>query len=108
LGLTAVLVAVAAVCEIPAASPRPIGLAKRSALGMRAQADHATHLDRRNDPPGFQIELVRGIAKQLGVGLDVVFVILSAWAIVQPVPLLATPAERQEKRGGGVSAAREG
>jgi polar amino acid transport system substrate-binding protein len=76
LSLTAVLLAVAAVCEIPAGSPRPLGsIEMRGMVSLCAHPNALPFASRRGDPPGFQIELARAIAKQLGVGLDIAWIV---------------------------------
>jgi polar amino acid transport system substrate-binding protein len=76
LGLAAVLLAVAAVCEIPAASPRPLGsIEMRGVVSLCAHPNALPFASRRDDPPGFQIELAHAIAKQLGVDLDVAWIV---------------------------------
>jgi polar amino acid transport system substrate-binding protein len=74
--LAAILLAVATVCAIPAASTRPLGsIEARGVISLCAHPNALPFASRKDDPPGFQIELARAIAGQLGVALDVAWVV---------------------------------
>ena len=74
-GLAALLL-VAAVCAIPGAWTRPLGsIETRGVISVCAHPNALPFASRRDDPPGFQIELARAIAGQLGVALDIAWVV---------------------------------
>ena len=75
-GLAAILLAVATVCAIPTASTRPLGsIEARGLISLCAHPNALPFASRKDDPPGFQIELARAIAAQLGVALDTAWVV---------------------------------
>ncbi|GEO37644.1 ABC transporter substrate-binding protein [Skermanella aerolata] len=66
----------ALVAAMPQASARPLDSIKtRGSLSICAHPNALPFASRKGNPPGFQIELARSIAQQLGVGLSVEWVI---------------------------------
>jgi polar amino acid transport system substrate-binding protein len=69
------VLAVAAIYAIPA-STRPLGsIELRGMISVCAHPNALPFASRKDDPPGFQIELARAIAAQLGVALDTAWVV---------------------------------
>jgi polar amino acid transport system substrate-binding protein len=74
-GLLAVLLVTAVTAVSAVATARPLGVIRD--LGVMSLCAHANALpfaSRKLDPPGFQIEIARALAAELGVTLDVAWV----------------------------------
>ena len=70
------LLAVAAVWLVPPASARPLAsIEGRGVISACAHPNALPFASRKHNPPGFQIELAQALAKHLGVGLDVAWVV---------------------------------
>jgi polar amino acid transport system substrate-binding protein len=75
-GPAAVLLAVATVCAIPTGSTRSLGsIEARGVISLCAHPNALPFASRKDDPQGFQIDLARAIAGQLGVDLDIAWVV---------------------------------
>jgi polar amino acid transport system substrate-binding protein len=74
----AALQAVALLCLAGSASPRTLAVIRdRGSISLCAHPNSLPFASRTAEPPGFQIELARAIAQQLGVSLAVEWVLIS-------------------------------
>jgi polar amino acid transport system substrate-binding protein len=70
------LFAIAIVCAVPPAATRPLSsIEARSVISLCAHPNALPFASRRDDPPGFQVQIARALARQLGVSLDVAWVV---------------------------------
>ena len=69
------LFTLAAVLAASPAAPRSLfAIETRGVISLCAHPDALPFASRKDDPPGFQVELARALARRLGVSLDVVWV----------------------------------
>jgi len=68
------LLALAALGPSEAAGRTLAAIQSRGALAVCAHANALPFASRKDDPPGFQIEIARALARELGVGLEVAWV----------------------------------
>lgn len=69
------LFAVAAVLAAPPAATRSLSaIEMRGVISLCAHPDALPFASRKDNPPGFQVELAQALARRLGVSLDVVWV----------------------------------
>lgn len=66
--------AVAAFASVPAAARTLEAIRARGAITLCAHANALPFASRTDSPPGFQIEIARALARELGVGLEVAWV----------------------------------
>src|SRR6266699_1206674 len=68
------LLAFAALGPSEAAGRTLAAIQSRGAIAVCAHANALPFASRKDDPPGFQIEIARALARELGVGLEVAWV----------------------------------
>jgi len=68
------LLALAALGPSEAAGRTLAAIQSRGALAVCAHANALPFASRKDDPPGFQIEIARALARELGVGLEIAWV----------------------------------
>src|SRR3954447_6147731 len=68
------LLVLAMLAAAPAAARTLEAIRARGAMTLCAHANALPFANRKDDPPGFQIEIARALARELGVGLDVAWV----------------------------------
>src|SRR5436190_6821403 len=68
------LPALAALLTVPAAGRTLDAVRSRGAITLCAHANALPFASRKDSPPGFQIEIARALARELGVGLEIAWV----------------------------------